>query len=117
MSAARGVVVADPATDPGSCLAARLEGIEEDALVFEGSPQPLDEDVVHPAATAVHGDANAGGLERVGKGEAGELAALSVLKMSGLPYRAIASSSAATQKSASIVFDSRQARTCGSLSP
>ncbi len=33
---------------------------------------------------------------------------LSVLKMSGLPYRAIASSRAATQKSASIVFDSRQ---------
>ena len=91
---ARGVVVADPATDPGSCLAARLEGIEEDALVFEGSPQPLDEDVVHPAATAVHGDANAGGLERVGKGEAGELAAL-----------------IRVEDVRSAVFDSRQART------
>jgi hypothetical protein len=32
----------------------------------------------------------------------------SALKMSGLPWRAIASSRAATQKSASIVFDSRE---------
>jgi hypothetical protein len=32
----------------------------------------------------------------------------SVLKTSGLPYRAIASSSASTRKSASMVIDSRQ---------
>ena len=35
----------------------------------------------------------------------------SVLKISGLPHRASASSSAATQNDASIVFDSRQERT------
>jgi hypothetical protein len=35
----------------------------------------------------------------------------SVLKISGLPYRAKASSSASTQNEASIVFDSRQDRT------
>ena len=35
----------------------------------------------------------------------------SVLKISGLPYLASASSSAATQNEASIVFDSRQDRT------
>lgn len=35
----------------------------------------------------------------------------SVLKISGLPKRAKASSKAATQKPASIVFDNRQART------
>ena len=34
-----------------------------------------------------------------------------VRRLMGLPYRAMASSSAATQKSASMVFDSRQART------
>src|SRR5271169_3019192 len=38
-----GVVVADPTPDPGSSLTAGLEGIEEDAFVFERSPQPLDE--------------------------------------------------------------------------
>ena len=35
----------------------------------------------------------------------------SVLKMSGLPWRASASSSASMQKSADSVIDSRQART------
>src|SRR5271170_2875245 len=30
-----GVVVADPKFDPGFCLTAGLEGIEEDAFVFE----------------------------------------------------------------------------------
>jgi hypothetical protein len=35
----------------------------------------------------------------------------SVLKISGLPYRASASSSAAKQNQASIAFDSRQERT------
>jgi hypothetical protein len=34
-----------------------------------------------------------------------------VLKISGLPKRAMACSSAMTQKSASIVFDSRHAKT------
>lgn len=34
----------------------------------------------------------------------------SVLKISGLPWRAMASSNTATQKSASVVFDSCQAR-------
>ena len=65
-----GIVVADPATNPGACLAARLEGVEEDALVFERSPQPLDEDVVHPAPAPVHGDADAGVAQRGREGEA-----------------------------------------------
>ena len=83
-------------------------GADIGAVGGEGSPQPLDEDVVHPATTAVHRDAGAGVLQRVGKGEAGELRALiGVVR----PYRALASSSAATQNSVSIVFDSRQART------
>ena len=43
-----GVVIADPATDAGSCLAAALEGVEKDAFVFQRSPQPLDEDVKRP---------------------------------------------------------------------
>jgi hypothetical protein len=46
--------------DATSRFAAGLEGVEEDAFVFEAAPQPLDEDVVHPAAAPVHGDADAG---------------------------------------------------------
>ena len=80
-----GIVVADPATDPGACLAARLEGVEEDALVFERSPQPLDEDVVHPAAAAVHRDADVGVPQRRREGELVNWLPWSVLKISGLP--------------------------------
>jgi hypothetical protein len=47
-------------------------------------------------------DRNAGEIR------AGELAALAVLKISGLPDRASGRSSAATQNEASIVFDFRQ---------
>ena len=68
-----GVVISDPTIDTGLCLAAGLERIEEHTLVFQRSPQPLDEDVVHPAATAIHRDADASVLQRGGEGEAGEL--------------------------------------------
>jgi hypothetical protein len=71
-----GIIVADPTSDPGSCLAAALKGIEEDAFVFQRSPQPFNEDVVHPAATTVHRYADIGVLQGVGKGKAGELRAL-----------------------------------------
>jgi len=59
-----------------SCFAAGLEGIQEHALVFQRAPQTFDEDVVHPAATAVHRDADADVIQCVCEGEAGELAAL-----------------------------------------
>jgi hypothetical protein len=70
-------------------------------------PKPLNEDVVHSAATAIHRDADVGVLQGIGEGKADE----PVLTISGLPKRAIASSSAVTQMSASIVFDSLHART------
>src|SRR2546427_13177767 len=94
-------------------------GVEVDLLVFEAAPQPLDEDVVHVAALAIHADGDRVTLQGVGEIVAGELAApslrwgrlWSVLKISGRPKRASASSSASTQKSAPSVFDSRQAST------
>src|SRR5438034_11529666 len=49
-----GVIEADPTSDPSSCLTASLECIEEDAFIFQRSPQPLDEDIVHPAAPMTH---------------------------------------------------------------
>ena len=70
------IVVGYPGTEAVAGLASRLEGVEEDAFVFEAAPQPLNEDIVHPAAAAVHGDADAGVLQRRREGKAGELAPL-----------------------------------------
>lgn len=42
--------------------------------VEKGAAQPLDEDVVDPAAAAVHGDADPGARQPAGEGGAGELA-------------------------------------------
>ena len=79
--------------------------------MLQRSPQALDEHVVHPAAAAVHRDADPGRRQHAGEGGAGELAPWSVLKISGAPNRAIASSSAETQNATSMVFDKRHAST------
>ena len=44
------VVELEVAADLHSGLADRLVGVQVDVLVFERAPQPLDEDVVSPAA-------------------------------------------------------------------
>ena len=54
------------------------------ALVFEGSPEPLDEDVVHPASLPVHRYLYAGAFQHVREIEARELAALVGVKDSWL---------------------------------
>src|SRR6202040_3295428 len=50
------VVKAEPGANPSLGLGNVLIGIEVDFLVFEAAPQPLDEDVDHAAALAVHAD-------------------------------------------------------------
>ncbi len=50
--------------------------MQVDRLVFERPPEPLDEDIVHAAAPAVHGDRHACVLEHIGEVGAGKLAAL-----------------------------------------
>ena len=71
-----GVVEADPVPDDAPGREAVGDLVQIDRLVFERAPQPLDEDVVHAPAPAVHRDADAGRLQAAGEGEAGELAAL-----------------------------------------
>ncbi len=71
-----GVAEADPLADDTLGVEAIGEFVQMDRLVFERAPQPLDEDVVHAAAAAVHGDCHFGILEPAGEVEAGELAAL-----------------------------------------
>ena len=74
------VVEVHPPTDAGSSLGTGCELGQVDAFVLERSPQPLDEHVVHPAALAVHRDADASLREHVGEVDAGELAALVAIK-------------------------------------
>ena len=74
------VVEVHPPTDAGPNLGTGCELGQVDAFVRERSPQPLDEHVVHPAALAVHRDADASLLEHVGEVDAGELAALVAIK-------------------------------------
>ena len=45
-----GVVEAEVATDRGSGIGHRVIGAQVDLLVFDGSPEPLDENVVTPGA-------------------------------------------------------------------
>src|SRR5258708_19476795 len=79
-------------------------------LVFETAPQPLDEDVVHAAPLAIHANRDLVPAQHAGEVVAGELAApslrwgrlWSVLKISGRPKRASASSSRALLSAVSI---------------
>src|SRR5262252_161172 len=73
---ALGVVEVQPAANAGLGFGHCRIGIEVDLLVFETAPQPLDKDVVHAAALAVHADRDAMPLQGAGKIVTGELAAL-----------------------------------------
>ena len=73
---APGVVKRDPVFEPLTDLAAGFEGVQIDAFIFQGSPQPFNHDVVPTAPLAVHGDANVRLFKDVGELIAGELAAL-----------------------------------------
>jgi hypothetical protein len=49
---AAAIVESNPGGDSGTRLAAIGIALEIDLLVFQGAPQPFDEDVVDPAAAA-----------------------------------------------------------------
>src|SRR5207248_9210794 len=70
------VVEIEPSANTGLGFGHRRVGIEVDFLVFEAAPQPLDEDIVHAPAIAVHADGDPMSLEGGGEIVAGELAAL-----------------------------------------
>ena len=70
------VVKVQPGADTGLGFGHGRIGMEVDLLVFEAAPQPLDEDVVHAPALAVHADGDPVPLEGAGEVVAGELAAL-----------------------------------------
>jgi hypothetical protein len=64
------------AAKASSQLGTGLEGMEVDALVLQGAPEPLDEDIVHPAAPTILADADIGIAQHACDGGAGKLATL-----------------------------------------
>ena len=80
-----GVVIGDPPAKASLQFGTGLEGMEVDALVLQGSPEPLDEDVVHPPAPAVHADTHLGVAQHAGERETGELTALISIEDFGPP--------------------------------
>ena len=54
-------------------------------LVFDAAPKPLDEHIVPPSALAIHADGDPVFDQHASERRTGELAALIVLKISGLP--------------------------------
>ena len=70
------VVEADPLADDPHRREPVGQIMQVDGLVFERAPEPFDKDVVHAAASPIHGDRDARVLEHAGKVEAGELASL-----------------------------------------
>ena len=99
------IVKGEIATDRAARLADAIVGSQVDLLVFDASPQALDEHVVSPGASAVHADRDAMLQQHAGKVDAGELAALVAVGGSPASRLSRASSSASMQKSASIVID------------
>ena len=92
-------------------------GFQVHLLILHCAPQTLHEDVVGVPSLPVHTDFHPVFLQHMGELQAGELAALSVLKTFGWPCLS-ASLKASTQKSASNVLDNRQAityRLCQSM--
>ena len=67
------VVEGHPFPDGRLRLRSCLPSVQLDALVFQGAPQPLDEDVVQEAAFPVHRYAHAGSTQPVRPGEGREL--------------------------------------------
>src|SRR5580700_10251477 len=70
------VVEAEPGANAGLRLGDTGIGVQIDLFIFQAAPQPLDEDVVHAAALAVHADRDTAILEHAGELGAGKLAAL-----------------------------------------
>src|SRR3954464_15727234 len=83
-------------------------GPKVDLFVFDRAPNPLDEDVVAPGAFAVPADRNGVVPQQTGDRDAGELATLVGIEISGLPYWASAASTASRQKATARVIDTRQ---------
>jgi len=64
---ALGVVKVQPGANNGPGFGDTRISMQVDLLVFETAPQPLDKDVVHAPALAVHADRDAMPLQGAGE--------------------------------------------------
>src|SRR6202035_4108183 len=67
------VIEAEPGADAGLRFGDAGIRVEVDLFVFEAAPQPLDKDVVHVAALAIHADRDFVALQGAGEVVAGDL--------------------------------------------
>jgi len=58
--------------------------LDIDVFVFDGSPQPLDENIVQRAAAAIHADQDILGFQSTGESVAGELSSLIAVEDFGM---------------------------------
>jgi len=70
------IVEVEVTSDRRARLGRGVVGSEIHLLIFDATPQPLDEDVVAPGALAVHADADPVFNQHASESRAGELAAL-----------------------------------------
>src|SRR5260221_4200882 len=73
---AAAIIKVEITADRNACFADAFVGPQIDLLVFDASPQPLDEHIIPPGPFAVHADGDAVAGEHGGEGRTGELRAL-----------------------------------------
>lgn len=108
---ASGIVKGQISANAATGLGHGLVGVEIDLLVFDRPPEPLDEDIVRQTPLPSIEMAISAFFSTAVKSIEVNCDPWSLLKISGLPSRASASSTASMQKAASIVTDSRHDRT------
>lgn len=70
------IVEGHPFLDARFCLRAVFPSMQVEAFTFQGSPEPLDEDIVEEAAPAIHRDADARSAQAICPGKICELRSL-----------------------------------------
>jgi len=100
------VVEGEVGVELGVGVDERGVAFEVDLLVFDGAPEPFDEDVVKAAALAVHRKRHAGAKSGCVNSAEVNWSPWSVLKISGAPNSASAQRTACVQNVAASVLDS-----------
>jgi len=74
------VVKLKPAHQTAAQLASAVKHMQVKIVVFDGPPQPFDNNIVHGPTPAVHAEGDTGRFKGVGKFGAGKLGALISVK-------------------------------------
>ena len=105
------IVEVEPSTSLCLCITAAGEGAQIDAPVFEGSPRPLDEDVVEARPLPSMEMRTPASYRQCVLAHDVNWLPCSVSKIFGRPCQSRASSNTWTQNWTSMVSDSRHVRT------